>query len=190
MVKPKQTEAVRSFLYRYPLLFFLSLIICYSTDKFQIFYCFTGLAYIDVKNLREKHIHISFDGNLWIMTKRQKTDVNSNIPLLDVAKQILEKYKGTLPNEMVLPVLSNQKMNSYLKKIRDLCGIEKNLTFHLAQHTMATTIALSNGMPMESLAKLLEHKNVRTTQLYARITDTKLNADMESLEEKLADFRF
>ena len=101
-----------------------------------IFACFTGLAYVDVKNLRETNVRISFDGNLWIMTKRHKTDVQSNIPLLDVPKQILEKYKGTLPNGMVLPVPSNQKMNAYLKEIGDLCGIDKNLTFHLARHAI------------------------------------------------------
>jgi len=99
-----------------------------------IFACFTGLAYIDVKNLRVTNVRVSFDGNLWVMTKRQKTDVQSNIPLLDVPRQIVEKYKGTLSNGMVLPVPSNQKMNSYLKEIGDLCGIEKNLTFHVARH--------------------------------------------------------
>ncbi|MGQ9620027.1 MAG: phage integrase SAM-like domain-containing protein [Bacteroidales bacterium] len=97
-----------------------------------VFSCYTGLANIDVKNLRQKHIRTSFDGNPWVMTKRQKTDVQSNIPLLDVAKGILEKYKGTLPDEKVLPILSNQKMNAYLKEIGDLYGIEQNLTFNLA----------------------------------------------------------
>ena len=100
-----------------------------------LFACFTGLSYVDVKNLRETNVRVSFDGNLWIMTKRQKTDVQSNIPLLDVPKQILKKYEGTLPNGIVLPVPSNQKMNAYLKEIGDVCGIDKNLTFHLARHS-------------------------------------------------------
>ncbi len=99
-----------------------------------VFSCFSGLAYIDVKNLRENNIRTSFDGGIWIMGKREKTGVNFNVPLLDIPKQILEKYAGTLPNKMVLPVPSNQKMNAYLKEIGDLCGIEKELTFHLARH--------------------------------------------------------
>lgn len=150
-----------------------------------LFSCFTGLAYIDVKNLREKHIRTSFDGNLWVMTKRQKTDVNSNIPLLDVPKQILEKYQGTLPNEAVLPVLSNQKMNAYLKEIGDVCGIEKNLTFHLARHTFATSVTLAKGVPIETVSKMLGHTNIKTTQIYARITDSKIGNDMAILAGKL-----
>ena len=150
-----------------------------------IFSCFTGLAYIDVKNLREKHIRTSFDGNLWAMTKRQKTNVSANIPLLDIPKQIIEKYKGTLPNEAVLPVLSNQKMNSYLKEIADVCGIVKDLTFHLARHTFATTITLAKGVPIETVSKMLGHTNIKTTQIYARITDSKIGYDMSILAGKL-----
>jgi site-specific recombinase XerD len=106
-----------------------------------IFSCFTGLAYIDVYNLKESNIRTSFDGNLWIMTKRQKTDVNSNIPLLEVPRKILKKYKGKLPEGKILPITSNQKMNAYLKEIGDLCEIKKNLTFHLARHTFATIVS-------------------------------------------------
>lgn len=99
-----------------------------------IFSCFCGLAYIDVKNLTQDNIRTSFDGNLWIMTKRQKTDTTVNVPVLKIPQMILEKYKGQLPNGMLLPVISNQKLNAYLKEIADVCGIEKNLTFHLARH--------------------------------------------------------
>jgi integrase len=106
-----------------------------------VFSCFTGLAYIDVKNLTPKNVRTSFDGNLWIMTKRQKTKVESNILLLDVPKMILEKYKGVSPNGTLLPILSNQKMNSYLKEIGDVCEIDKELTFHLARHTFATIVS-------------------------------------------------
>ena len=102
-----------------------------------IFSCYSGLAYIDVKNLRETNIRTSFDGGLWIMGKREKTGVNFNVPLLDIPKQILDKYAGKLPNQMVLPVPSNQKMNAYLKEIGDLCGIEKELTFHMRIHYLA-----------------------------------------------------
>lgn len=152
-----------------------------------IFSCYTGLAYIDVKNLRQKHIRTSFDGNLWVMTKRQKTNVQSNIPLLDLAKQILEKYKGTLPDEKVLPILSNQKMNAYLKEIGDLCGIEQNLTFHLARHTFATTVTLAKGVPIETVSKMLGHTNIKTTQIYARITNSKIGNDMAVLASKLKE---
>ena len=104
-----------------------------------IFACFTGLAYIDVAGLTQDNIRKSFDGNLWIMTKRQKTNTDVNVPLLDIPKMILKKYKGKLPNGKILPVISNQKLNAYLKEIADVCGIKKNLTFHLAYHTSQTS---------------------------------------------------
>ncbi len=116
-----------------------------------VFACFTGLAYIDVKNLTEKDIRTSFDGKLWVMKKRQKTNTESNILLLDIPKMIIDKYKDKRSNNKVLPVSSNQRMNSYLKEIADLCGIEKNLTFHLARHTFATTVTLAKGVPIETV---------------------------------------
>ena len=99
-----------------------------------VFYRFTGLAYIDVAGLTQDNIRKSFDGNLWIMTKRQKTNTDVNVPLLDIPKMILKKYKGKLPNGKILPIISNQKLNAYLKEIADVCGIKKNLTFHLPRH--------------------------------------------------------
>ncbi len=150
-----------------------------------IFSCFTGLAYIDVKNLTDKNVRTSFDGNLWIMTKRQKTNVDSNILLLDVPKMILDKYKGKSLNDQLLPILSNQKMNAYLKEIGDLCEVDKELTFHLARHTFATTITLAKGVPIETVSKMLGHTNIRTTQIYARITDSKISNDMQALAGKL-----
>lgn len=158
----------------------------YVRDIF-VFSCFTGLAYIDVYNLKEDNIRTSFDGKLWIMTKRQKTEVNSNIPLLDVPRMILEKYKGKLPEGKLLPISSNQKMNAYLKEIGDLCEIKKSLTFHLARHTFATTITLSQGVPIETVSKMLEHTNIKTTQIYARITDNKIGHDMDILSGKLKE---
>lgn len=155
-----------------------------------IFSCFTGLAYIDTKNLRQSNISTFFDNEIWILTKRRKTDVASNIPLLEVPKMILNKYKGALPGGQLLPVLSNQKTNSYLKEIADLCGIEKNLTFHLARHTFATTVTLSKGVPIESVSKMLGHTNIRTTQIYARITNEKIGLDMKQLASKLKDSNF
>jgi len=150
-----------------------------------IFSCFTGLSYIDIKNLTNKEIRTSFDNNLWIMTKRQKTKVDSNILLLDVPKMIIEKYKGKSVNDQVLPILSNQKMNAYLKEVGDLCEVDKELTFHLARHTFATTITLAKGVPIETVSKMLGHTNIRTTQIYARITDSKISNDMQALAGKL-----
>ena len=150
-----------------------------------VFSCFTGLAYIDVKNLTDKNLRTSFDGNLWIMTKRQKTKIESNILLLDVPKMILDKYKGKTIDNKLLPILSNQRMNSYLKEIGDVCEIDKELTFHLARHTFATTITLAKGVPIETVSKMLGHTNIRTTQIYARITDSKISNDMQALAGKL-----
>ena len=156
-----------------------------------IFSCFCGLAYIDVKKLRKENIRTSFDGNLWIIGKREKTDVSFSIPFLEIPKTILAKYEGTLPDNRILPVPSNQKMNAYLKEIGALCGINKELTFHLARHTFAT-LTLSKGVSIESVSKMLGHTNIKTTQIYARITDAKISHDMnvfagkmKGLEEKL-----
>ena len=149
-----------------------------------IFSCFTGLAYVDVANLTQENIRKSFDGKLWIITKRQKTNTDVNVPLLDIPKMILKKYKGKLPNGKVLPVISNQKLNAYLKEIADVCGIKKNLTFHLARHTFATTTTLAKGVPIETVSKMLGHTNIETTQIYARITNNKIGNDMQGLDKK------
>ncbi len=151
-----------------------------------VFSCFTGLAYVDVRNLRTEDITTSFDGKLWIIKKRQKTNIQSHILLLDIPKMILKKYENKLDNEKLLPVITNQRINSYLKEIADVCGIEKNLTFHLARHTFATTVTLAKGVPMETVSKMLGHTSIRTTQIYARITDSKIGNDMSVLAKKLA----
>lgn len=149
-----------------------------------IFSCYTGLAYIDVKNLRQANIRTSFDDGLWVMGKREKTGVNYNVPLLDVPKQIIDKYSDTLPDNKVLPIMSNQKMNEYLKEIGTVCGIDKNLSYHLARHTFAT-LTLTKGVSIESVSKMLGHTNIKTTQIYARITDVKVSNDMASFAEKM-----
>lgn len=153
-----------------------------------LFSCFTGLAYIDVKQLTPSNIGLGIDGGKWIFTNRQKTDTRSNIPLLPIAEEILDKYKQhpqCLNEGKLLPVLSNQKMNSYLKEIADLCEINKELTFHIARHTFATTVTLTNGVPIESVSKMLGHKNLRTTQHYAKILDRKVSDDMKVLRTKI-----
>lgn len=152
-----------------------------------IFCCFTGLAYIDIKNLTTKDIGVGIDGEKWILSKRTKTHIRTNIPLLPTALLIIKKYENQASLSVtrhILPVLSNQKMNAYLKEISDLCGINKNLTFHLARHTFATTITLTNGVPIETVSKMLGHTSLKTTQHYAKILDSKVSKDMEKLKAK------
>lgn len=149
-----------------------------------IFSCFCGLAYSDVTNLRQENIRKSFDGNLWIMMKRQKTNTDVNVPMLDIPKMILKKYKGKLPDGKILPVISNQKLNAYLKEIADVCGIKKNLTFHCFWHTFATTTTLAKGVPIETVSKMLGHSNIETAQIYVRITNNKISSDMQGLDKK------
>lgn len=152
-----------------------------------LFSCYSGLAYADVKKLKRSEIIIGIDGEKWIISKRQKTDIAARIPLLPSALRIIDKYYDhpqSLIEDRVLPVLSNQKMNAYLKEIADLCGIQKNLTFHIARHTFATTVTLSNGVPIETVSKMLGHRNLKTTQHYAKILDVKISFDMQKLRKK------
>lgn len=152
-----------------------------------IFCCYTGLAYADVAKLSKDDIVVGIDGERWIKTKRAKTDTRSNVPILPTAQAIIEKYKehrDIIHGKKLLPILSNQKMNAYLKEIADLCGISKNITFHLARHTFATTITLTNGVPIESVSKMLGHKSLKTTQHYAKILDRKVSDDMLTLRLK------
>ena len=153
-----------------------------------LFCCYTGLAFADVEKLKASEIGIGIDGSKWIFTNRQKTDTLSRIPLLPVAINIIEKYKdhpSCINSEKVLPVLSNQKYNDYLKEIAGICDINKKMTSQTARHTFATTVTLSNGVPMESVSKMLGHKNIKTTQHYAKVLDRKLSDDMNVLRNKI-----
>ena len=154
-----------------------------------LFSCFTGLAYIDVKNLTKSHISFGIDGEKWIFTHRQKTESASKIPILPVTQIIIDKYENhpqCLNENKLLPILSNQKMNAYLKEIAGVCEIDKDLTFHIARHTFATTVTLTNGVPIESVSKMLGHKNLRTTQHYAKVLDRKVSDDMKILKGKFS----
>jgi len=153
-----------------------------------VFCCFTGLSYCDVKALREENIKQSFDGHLWIMIKRQKTNIQSNVPLLPIPQQILEKYKGKCSGDMLLPVPGNSFGNKKLKELGKECKFPVKVTFHLARHTFATTVTLAMGVPIETVSKMLGHTNVNTTQVYARIVDKKVSSDMEVLLPKLGNF--
>jgi integrase len=153
-----------------------------------LFCCYTGLSYVDVQKLKRSEIIDGFDGRKWLSIKRQKTDTPSKIPLLAVPLQILDRYSDhiqCISQDRLLPVMTNQRMNSYLKEIADVCGIERNITFHLARHTFATTVTLSNNVPIESVSKMLGHKDLRTTQHYAKIVDKKVSNDMEDLRLRL-----
>lgn len=155
---------------------------------FFLFACFTGLSYSDVKKLKREEVEFTSDG-YWIKTRRTKTGVTTNVPLLEVPWKILMKYnphfEDLFPSDKMLPIMSNQKLNSYLKEIADLSHITKPLTFHTARHTFATTVTLLNGVPIESVSKMLGHKNITSTQHYARIVDQKVGQDMKILASRL-----
>ncbi|UII80088.1 site-specific integrase [Flagellimonas sp. CMM7] len=147
-----------------------------------LFSCYTGLSYIDIKDLRPDQILIGLDGNRWIHTKRAKTDEPLKIPLLPRAWEIINKYEeGSKRTGKLLPVYSNQKTNKYLKEIAMASHIYKNITFHVARHTFATTVTLSNGVPIETVSKLLGHTKLSTTQIYARVLQKKVGEDMQNL---------
>ena len=151
-----------------------------------VFACYTGLSYIDVKNLTKDNIVRGIDGSNWIYTSRQKTDQPVKIPILDTAQYIIEKYKEEMKSEEhLLPVYSNQKINEYLKKIATKTKIHKNMSFHCARHTFATTITLSNGVPIETVSKLLGHSKLSTTQIYARVLESRISDDIGNLKNIL-----
>ena len=153
-----------------------------------LFSCYTGLAYADVKKLKRTEIRIGIDGKKWLFIQRQKSTTPSPVPLLPVALSIVEKYKThprCLHGDLVLPILTNQKMNEYLKEIADLCKFKKKLTYHTARHTFATTVTLNNNVPIESVSKMLGHKSLKQTQHYAKILNKKISEDMDALTQKL-----
>jgi site-specific recombinase XerD len=153
-----------------------------------VFECYTGIAYKDLATLKKDNIIKDSDGNLWIQLKRGKTGVACRIPIFPLTEDIINKYKlhpEIVVSEKLLPVPTNQKMNAYLKEIASICGINKDLHTHLARHTYATTITLSNGIPIETISKLLGHRKMQTTQIYARVIDKKVEKDIDLLRQKL-----
>ena len=155
-----------------------------------IFCCFTGLAFVDVKNLRKGHIIKGNDGKSWIRKSREKTNNMCNIPLLQIPKSILEKYENCKEcqlKEQLLPVPTNQKMNVYLKELSDICGINKRISSHVARYTFATSVTLANKVTMENVAKMLGHSSTRMTQHYARVLDQSISDDMMNVEKALGN---
>jgi site-specific recombinase XerD len=161
-----------------------------QTRDIFVFSCYTGLSYAEVFDLKPEHIVIGLDGERWIRGQRKKSKEWFSVPLLPQALAIIEHYKNDTMAQAhgkVLPVFTNQKTNAYLKEIAHMCRISKNLTYHLARHTFATTVTLANGVPIESVSKMLGHTSLRTTQIYARVVEQKLSQDMKALKSKLVE---
>ena len=153
-----------------------------------VFSCYTGISYGDVVELKKQNVVKGIDGKNWIITKRQKNGNQVKLPLLLKAAAIINKFefdRSCIVNSSLFPRISNQKMNSYLKEVAQECGLEKNITFHLARHTFATTVALSNGVPIETVSKVLGHRKLSTTQIYAKVVERKVSEDIEVLQQKL-----
>ena len=156
-----------------------------ARDTF-VFACYTGLSYIDVKQLTEDNMVRGIDGNYWIFSKREKTDESLKIPLLNKALNIIKKYDSSMTSSnKIFPIYSNQKTNDSLKEIAIQLKIKKKLSFHVARHTFATTVTLSNGVPIETVSKLLGHTKLATTQIYAKVLEQKVSSDMSILRDKL-----
>ena len=149
-----------------------------------VFCTFTGLSFSDMRNLSEDNIRTYFDEHLWISINRQKTGVQSNIRLLDIPKKILEKYRGLREDGKIFSVPHYMTCLYGIRAVAKRCGITKHRTWHMSRHTMATEICLTNGVPIETVSSILGHKNITTTQIYAKITKEKLNQDMENLSTK------
>jgi site-specific recombinase XerD len=152
-----------------------------------LFSCYTGFAYIDAATLTKEHLKVGQDGRQWLVKPRQKTGITERVPLFPKALHILEKYQDhptTKKTGKLLPLASNQKTNAYLKEMADICGITTHITFHIARHTFASTVTLENGVPIDTVSKMLGHRSIKTTQIYAKVSDRKISQDTEVLFEK------
>lgn len=164
-----------------------------SVERIQIirdlfvFCCFTGLSFIDLKQLTKQHIQTDNEGKYWIMKNRQKTDQKAHIPLLEIPLQIIAKYEEhpyCIKHKVLLPVMSNQNYNAYLKELAAICSINKNLVSHMARHTFATTVTLANNISMESVSRMLGHSDIKMTKHYAKILDETVGKEMKKLDFK------
>ena len=154
-----------------------------------VFCCFTALAFVDVQQLSREHLIKDNNGTLWIRKARQKTNQMCNIPVLSIPQRILRKYEDNaecIKKGVLLPVISNQRMNAYLKEIVDLCSITKRLTTHVARHTAATVVFLANDVSMENVSKILGHSNIRMTQHYAKVLDSSIMRDMVNVKKNFS----
>jgi len=153
-----------------------------------VFQAFTGLAYADVKKLTFDDVQTSFDGELWLIGKRKKTNSTFYVKLLPVAKQLIEQYRIVSKDKFVFPVPDDLSyMNQSLRRIAKRCGINKRISSHVGRHTFATTVCLSQSVPIETVSRMLGHTDIRTTQIYAKITNDKISRDMAELTNRLGD---
>lgn len=151
-----------------------------------LFSAFTGVAFSDMRNLTEKNIVQAEDGIWWIHTARQKTGTPCHIPLLELPLKLIDKYRGLGKNGKLFPMLSCSKTNINLKKIAAKCKIDKRLTFHMARHTYASVVTLSQGVPIDTVSELLGHRDWRSTRIYARVSNDKINEDMRHLQKRIS----
>ncbi len=158
----------------------------YLVRDLFLFSCYTGISYGDMCRLTTTNLETAEDGTVWIKAVREKTGVEFEIPLLDLPLHIIDKYRDIMPDEKLLPMYWNSELNKGLKSLAAACGIDRKLTFHMARHTYATEIALSHGVPMETVSRMLGHSRVDTTQIYAQVTDDKIDTDTQSLNEKIS----
>jgi site-specific recombinase XerD len=147
-----------------------------------LFSCYTGYAPVDAANLTSNNIFQDNNDNFWIMTNRAKTGIRANVPILPPTLSIINKYQNLQIG--LIPKISNQKMNAYLKEIADLCGIDKHLTWYVARHTFATTVTLGNGVRIENVSAMMGHTNIKQTQHYAKVLDLNVMEDMTKLKQK------
>ena len=159
----------------------------YLVRDLFLFSCYTGISYGDMCRLTAANLEMADDGTTWIKAAREKTNVEFEIPLLDLPLHIIDKYRDTAPDGKMLPMYGNSELNKGLKQLATVCGIDRKLTFHMARHTYATEITLSHGVPMETVSRMLGHSRVDTTQIYAQVTDNKIDTDTQSLDERIAE---
>lgn len=158
----------------------------YLVRDLFLFSCYTGIPYGDLCLLTEENLEAAEDGIVWIKSSRKKTKVDYEIPLLDIPLRIIEKYRGVAPGGKLLPMYSNSTLNVHLKRIAEICGIEHRLVFHCGRHTYATEVTLAHGVPLETVSRMLGHNRITTTQIYAKVTDDKINTDTVNLDGRIA----
>lgn len=159
----------------------------YLVRDMFLFSCFTGISYRDMCSLTKENLSLAEDGTWWIKSARQKTKIEFEIPLLDLPLQIIKKYSDTASDSRLLPMYCNSNMNLYLKEIARICNINRPLVFHAARHTYATEITLSHGVPLETVSKMLGHRQIETTRIYAKVTDNKIDSDTKTLNRKISE---
>ena len=159
----------------------------YLVRDLFLFSCYTGISYGDLCRLTAANLETAEDGTVWIKAMREKTNVEFEIPLLDLPVRILDKYDGLAPDDKLLPMYCNSAINAALKTIAALCGIDRKLTFHMARHTYATQITLAHGVPIETVSRMLGHSRIDTTQIYAEVTDGKIETDTRQLDGRIAE---